>query len=62
MNYYITFTDINGVTKRYPGAYITLRKERDEVKWMLTRGCYSSVTIWKGFPGGARVKTYKVSS
>ena len=55
-SYYITYTDANGGAERYPGVY-TLRGARIVVKWMLTRGCYSSVTIWKSFPGGIRVET-----
>ena len=59
-SYYITYTDANGGAERYPGVY-TLRGGRIVVKWMLKRGCYSSVTIWKKFPGGIRVETHKVS-
>ena len=59
MNYHITFTDANGITDRYPGVYITLRKARNEVKWMETRACFHNITIWEGCPGGIPVETHK---
>jgi hypothetical protein len=59
MNYHITFTDVNGITQKYPGHYITLRKARNEVKWMCTRECFRNITIWEGCPGGIRIETKK---
>lgn len=59
MNYHITFTDVNGITQKYPGIYITLRKARNEVKWMCTRSCFFNVTIWEGTPGGIIVEKHK---
>ena len=58
INYHITFTDTDGKTQYY-SQYPTLRKAKNEVKWMLTRTCFFNITVWEGCPGGIIVETHK---
>ena len=58
-DYHITCTDVNGIAHRWTGIYPTLRKAKNEVKWMLTRSCFFNITIWEGCIGGIRVETHR---